>query len=242
MPDLPAPEKERFFSRANFHRLGWSLLGALVAFAASSAYSHYRGKERVVIATPDEGAKPLVVTILRAPGDPESQSIARIDELKEELLRLREEQTRSRTRPQSGLTSRRTSAARINQPYVPAFLLPDAVKGYSRSGLSGFGEASCPPDVVAKGEGLLLQLFLEQRVNVEELSPAYLRVDRPEGARNSVRVLEQQYVLATGMNSFKLPIELAPGVYDVSLGFYARAELSRQYPNFYSIECRMTVR
>lgn len=237
---VSSPMSDRFFSRDNLHRAGWSILVALVAFGAGSVYSRLRGQEKVVIATPDEGAKPLVVRIDRTPGDP-GVPVPGVAELTDEIRRLRAENANVPPRARSGLEARRTGSSTFSPPFIPAFELPASVQGYSRKGLGAFGEASCPPEVVTKSGAILLQLYLEERVDVGALTPAFLRIDRPEGKNNSVQVLEQQYVLAKGLNSFRVPIDFPPGKYDLALGFYALAELKRPYPNFYSVECPMKV-
>lgn len=228
------PQSERFLSRANVHRALWTLLIALVSFGGGLLYRQYHGKEKVVVATPEDGAKPLVVRVERLPGDPESKSQARIEELMAEV--------RSLKRPESKLDVRRTRSSSFNSPFIPSFELPASVKGYKHAKLAGFGEASCPPKGMARGDAVLIQLFLEAGINVNELSPVFVRIDRPKDKENNEEVLEQQFVLVTGLNSFRISHELPLGEYKLLVGFYARAELSREYPNFYSIECPLLVR
>ena len=88
----------------------------------------------------------------------------------------------------------------------------------------------------------MLQLFLEPTIKVDDLTPAYLRISQSEGEHRSVRLVEQQYVLTSDLNSFRVPLDLPAGEYELGLGFYARAELSKKYPNFYSVQCRLRVK
>jgi len=235
----PGPRPERFFGRSNIHRAGWTLLATLVAFTSGTLYSRITGKDKVIIATPEDGAKPLVVRIERTPGEPEAQSAARLDELKDSIQQLREDLTRPKHSQQGSASPKQATIVTTNSPFVPAFQMPLAVKGYYRAGLSGFGQATCPPELVTRGQAVLLKLFLEPRVNTAELSPVYVRVDRPEGNNQVAQVLEQQFVLDPGHNLFRVPMDFTTGVYDISLGFYARSELSRAYPNFYAAVCRV---
>src|ERR1043166_8349541 len=85
------PETERFFSRANVHRFFWSVLLAIAGFAAGHIWTSYRGKEKVIVATAEDGAKPIVVRVERTPDDPAAQTVDRINVLVDEVRHLRRE-------------------------------------------------------------------------------------------------------------------------------------------------------
>jgi hypothetical protein len=73
-----------------------------------------------------------------------------------------------------------------NPPFIPQFVLAAAVKGYTHANLGGFAEATCPPKALRPGESLLVQVVVNPRVKVDELTPVFVRVDRPEKPGHSV--------------------------------------------------------
>jgi hypothetical protein len=231
--------KEGFFSRSNVHMAVWSILLALLAFTAGRAWTFMRGTEKLVVATPADGAQPLVVRVERPPDDPAIEAVARMDALVSEVRRLQEQSERI---PIVGGNDRRRSSSTTNRPFLPAFVLPSVVKGYHPASLSGFGEGTCPSKEIRAGDAALIHLELDPSVNLDELTPAFLRVVRPEGKQQAVQLFEEQYVLGKGRNAFRLPFDLRPGVYQVSVGFYARAELGREYPQFYAMSCEVAAR
>jgi len=56
-----------------------------------------------------------------------------------------------------------------------------------------------------------------------------------------VQCFEQQYELRPGRNVIVFAAALPPGRYDVRYGVYRLAELSQQYPPWYSTQCSLVV-
>lgn len=261
-------ETQRFFSKAGMHNAIWSLLVGLVCFGVGVAWSSFKGKEKVIIATTEDGAKPIVVRVQKTPDDPALLTVARIDVLVDEVRRLREqtkptfklstespnhlsplptssEQARDQPVPlprDDALLSANANSYALNLPFLPKFELPSVVHGYMRAGLAGFGKATCPAGDVLSGGSVIFPLTLTSTANVQELTPVFLRISRPTGINQITQVFSQQYLLRGGQNYFQIPFDVPAGAYQFDIGFYSRGDLDRAYPNFYGLSCNVNVR
>jgi hypothetical protein len=128
-----------------------------------------------------------------------------------------------------------------NPPFIPEFAFPAVVKGYTPASLAGFAETSCPPKDLKRGESLLVQVVMNSRVDVSQLTPAFVRLTRPDKPDHSLLVLLKQYVLTTGSNQFHIPLDFPAGAYQLSFGFYAKMELVKEYPKLYARFCDVTL-
>ncbi len=225
--------EQKFFSTQNLHQAIWALVIGAVAFTCGLIFTKVTGAEKVVVATPADGAAPVVVRIERSPDDPDFLTVERLNSLSKAL-----EDLAARSSLEGG---QQAVTSTLNRPMTPAFNMPVNVQGYLKAPIAGFGKARCPEARVTRDEVFLVQLDLNPNVRTTALSPIYLRVDRPSTPNEVTQVYEQQYELHTGLNSFVMGYQLPIGNYEMALGFYATSELSRAFPNFYSLDCQFSV-
>jgi hypothetical protein len=243
MSDKP----ERFLSPSNVHRTLWSILLAVLAFGAGLVWKHFTGKDKIVVASTEDGAKPLVVRVERTSDDPALQTNDRIGALADEVRRLREQiPTTLKASPGHRLPSKalpiQDGSFALNALQIPAFHMPVAVKGYTEDSLAGFGRANCPQKELVRGDSLVFRLSTYPVVNIDELTPLFLAIIRRTSPNNTLVLLERQFVLRSGVNQIEIQFDYPPGNYDLRLGFYVRAELKTEYPNLYGMKCELTVR
>jgi hypothetical protein len=256
-------DAEPFFSRGNIYKAIWSLLLGVLGFSAGLLWSAYKGKDKVVIATTEDGAKPIVVRVETTPDDPARLTLDRIDVLVEEVRRLRGQATpdHSSARTTSNATTGSAESSidtaavassrndmlpdveshALNRPFLPKFELPKHVHGYSLRDLAGFGRAQCPANNIKAGNSIVVRLILNGGVNVDELTPVFLTVARPTAKNTFTQVSEQQFVLEPGVNQFQVPFDVPAGSYRFDVGFHSRAELKEEYPPFYGLVCDVIV-
>ena len=265
---LLVTQDTRFFSRANINSALWALVVGIVGFAAGSVWSLYKGKEKVIIATTDDGAKPIVVRVEKTADDPAVLTIARIDVLVDEVRRLREQtgaggnQTAASSRSSrptvlspapktegsgsepspAGTTPSDVTSYAMNRPFLPELKLPEAVRGYTRGTLTGFGRAACPAGDLSAGDTVAIRLSLNAGVRTEKLTPVFLSLSRRVAERRIEQVFKQQFHLQTGVNQFPVPLDVPPGIYEFEVGFYSRNELNSTYPRLYGLACTIAVR
>ncbi len=240
-----ALQEDSFFSRKHLFQAAWAILIAAVigfgGYLIGIARTTVTGQEKVVIATPDDGAAPLVVRVETREDDPQQRYVETLEVISEEFQKLRLLEAERQANQNNITQQKSTGMLRFNRPTIPAFETPSAVKGYLRASLAGYAQASCPPTNFTNADVLIIEMHLNPTINIAALTPAFIRVDSPEPDGNVSQVFEQQFNLRAERNTFGIPIDLEPGSYHIEAGFYLRSELVRAFPDFHSIRCPITV-
>lgn len=230
----------RFFSKENIHQASWSIVVATIIGVFAFIFGRISGPETIVVTNPSDNPSPLVVQV--APSDDSDDANSNLRTIAAHLEAIRNMQYRDGTAKETETTQSITNNTAFNLPQVPRFRMPENVKGYTRAGLIGFGEASCPDPNISRESVILLQVHIEPNVRLESMTPAIIQMDKPNASGGLTHVLSQQFVLKSGINQFRLPLSLAEGEYHIEAGFYLRSDLDEEFPEFHSIRCPIIVR
>lgn len=232
--------RSNFLSKSNVHQAIWAIIVATIVGVAAFIFGRMSGPEKIVVTNPPDDPSPLIVQV--APNVDTEDANSSLRTIAAHLEAIRNIQMGKGLAEELEATRKTTSKISFNLPQVPRFRMPDNVKGYTRAGLIGFGEAACPDPEVPRESVLLIQMNIEPHVRMESLTPAVIQMDKPDASGGITHVLRQQFELNNGMNIFRLSLNLAKGEYHIEVGFYLRTDLNEEFPEFHSVRCPIIVR
>lgn len=232
-----------FFSTDNIHRFCWGLAGALVLALVQRGYSHYRGPGKIIVATPQDGAEPLVVRMERTDNSSEVELQQYIRSLVQELKFFRTIKSQAGVSAIASTTTPNFYETPFNLVQIPAFDLPDSVDGYTHKSLSGIADVICPPPEIDRQDAITIEMTFYSGKKLSEFSPIVVRMLRDgKDPKSEILELKQQFELTGGLNRLRVQTDIPIGRHDLYVGVYAKSELGLKYPPYYNMRCPLTVR
>lgn len=217
-------ESEKFFSRKNLHKAGWAFIFALVGLLGGFLVYKIKGPQKIIV-TEGYTPKPIVVYIEKTPG---TKNVISVDP--NSMNDLKELFKTDHQNPHEP-----------NRIQIPPYRKPETVKGYTKASLFGVTEVECPPKLIKKGDIIKVMFKLTDSSLLESITPIHVDIVKPETSTTTIQVFQQQYEIRRDVNLIQLIVDITPGKYILSYGFFNKNELRQEYPNFYSKECNLTV-
>lgn len=164
----------------------------------------------------------------REPGETAGTGESLIEEIRKHAMETRAQTERLR------LSMAQTAAL---QEFSP----PSTAKGYTTESLQGVKNSYCPPDSLRSGVPITVGFELQNPSLLTTASPLMMSINRVEGKYSQTQVDRAQAPLTSGSNSVTSTVNLDPGTYEISYGYYLKSKLVGEFPPFYSKTCTVHV-
>lgn len=223
-----ADADSRLFHRKHGVTAFWTIVAALITFAATTSWQDNQGPQKVYITNPD--------TTVRVALGRDTALTRRIDQLSDQVRAFRSVAEREPSIVVSGIDE----LPATNLIQSPGFTLPPGVKGYLAANLGTLAIARCPRGPFRPGGEIPIRIRLKNPSTLQRLTPLFVRIDRATSERSVTQIWEGQFEPRSD-NFVLIPAPRVEGAFEVSAGFYLLSELATDYPAYYRITCDITV-
>ncbi|AHL36948.1 hypothetical protein CD58_29155 [Pseudomonas brassicacearum] len=121
------------------------------------------------------------------------------------------------------------------------FSPPTTAKGYTTESIQGVKNSYCPPDTLRSGVPITVGFELQNSSLLTTASPLMMSINRVEGKYSQTQIDRAQTPLRSGPNSVTSTVNLDPGTYEITYGYYLKNKLAGEFPPFYSKTCTVRV-
>jgi hypothetical protein len=138
-------------------------------------------------------------------------------------------------------TQAQTERLRQSLAQTAVFSPPSTAKGYTAESIQGVKNSYCPPDALRSGVPITVGFELQNPSLLTNASPLIMSINRVEGKYSQTQIDRAQTPLTSGSNSVTSTVNLDPGTYEISYGYYLKNQLTGEFPPFYSKNCTIRV-